>query len=65
MNTYITYTYCIELDHATKNCPQLLVKWQERGNQYQNLNQNVQNILAEKHDEGPIIVFFMHGGELG
>jgi hypothetical protein len=41
---------------------QLLAKWQERGNQNQNLNQNVQNISTEKHDEGPRIEVVMCGG---
>jgi hypothetical protein len=37
-NPYITCTYCRVLEHATEDCPQLLEKWQSRGNQNQNLN---------------------------
>jgi hypothetical protein len=62
LNPCTTCTYCRALDHATKDCPQLLVKWQERGNQNQNPNQNVQKISAEKHNEGPRIAVVMHGG---
>jgi hypothetical protein len=32
LNPCTTYTYCRELDHETKDCPQLLAKWQERCN---------------------------------
>jgi hypothetical protein len=45
-----------------QNCLQLLAKWQERGNQNQNLNQNVQKISVEKCDEGPRITVVMCGG---
>jgi hypothetical protein len=54
-NPCTTCTYCRALDHATKYCPQLVVKWKARGNQNQNPNQNVQKISAEKHNEGPRI----------
>jgi hypothetical protein len=61
-NPCTTCTYCRALEHATKDCPQLLEKWQARGNQNQNLNQNVQNISTEIHDEGPKIVVVTHRG---
>jgi DNA-binding winged helix-turn-helix (wHTH) protein len=43
------------LDHATKDYPQLLVKWQERGIQNQSSNQNIHKISEEIRDEGPKI----------
>jgi hypothetical protein len=48
-NPCMTCTYCRALDHSTEDCPQLVVKWQARGNQNQNLNQNVQMISTERH----------------
>jgi hypothetical protein len=59
LNPCTTCMYCRALDHVTKDCPQLLVKWQERGNQNQNLNQNVQKISTEICDEGPKIAVVM------
>jgi tRNA A22 N-methylase len=55
LNPCTTCTYCRALDHVTEYCPQLVVKWQARGNQNQNPNQNVQKISAEKCNEGPRI----------
>jgi hypothetical protein len=43
------------LDHATKYCPQLPAKWQERGNHNHKPNHNVHKISVENHNEGPII----------
>jgi hypothetical protein len=57
-------TYCRALDHATEDCPQLVAKWQARGNPNQNLhqNQNVQMISVEKCSEGPKITIVTCGG---
>jgi hypothetical protein len=48
-------TYCRSLDHAIEYCPQLVVKWQDRGNRSHNPNQIVQKISVEERNEGPII----------
>jgi hypothetical protein len=55
-------TYCKALNHTKKDCPQLVAKWQARGNPNQTLNQNVQMISAKRHSEGPKITVIMHGG---
>jgi hypothetical protein len=47
---------------SIEDCPQLVVKWQARGNQNSNLNLNVQMISDERCNEGPIVVIVMHGG---
>jgi hypothetical protein len=47
---------------VTEDCPQLLVKWHIIGNQNQKLNQNVQNISKNIHDEGPKIAVGMCRG---
>jgi len=47
---------------VTKYCPQLLVKWKERGNRNQNQNQNVQKISSEECNEGPRIETVMREG---
>ena len=46
----------------TKYCPQIFLKWKERGNQNQNPNQNVQKISAKKRNEGPRITVVTHEG---
>jgi hypothetical protein len=38
------------------------VKWQARGNEKRNPNQNVQKISTEKCNEGPRTVIVMCGG---
>jgi len=62
LNPCTTCTYCRELDHVIKYCNQILAKCKERGNQNENLNQNVQKISDEKCNEGPRIVVVMCGG---
>jgi hypothetical protein len=42
--------------------PQIVSKWQAKGSQNHNQNQNVQNISAEKWNKGPIIVVVTHRG---
>jgi len=50
-------TYCRQLDHATKYCPQLIVKWQEKR------NLNLQMTTAKERDELLNIETVMCGGE--
>lgn len=59
-----TCTHWRALDHPTDDCPQLVAKWQARGNLNQNLhqNQNVQMISVEKRSEGPKIAIVTRGG---
>jgi hypothetical protein len=52
-NPCMMCTYCRALDHSTEDCPQLVVKWQARGNQNLNLNQNVQMISTENAMKDP------------
>jgi hypothetical protein len=67
-NPCMTCMYCRALDHATKYCPQLIEKWQVRGNQnqhqtqHQNQNQNLQMIVVEEHDDQPRITVVTCGG---
>jgi hypothetical protein len=44
-NPCMTCTYCRQLDHMTEDCPHLITKWQEKG------NQNVQMIVVEENDD--------------
>jgi hypothetical protein len=55
--------YYKELEHATKYCLQLIVKWKERGKQNLNQNQNlnIQMIATEEHDDHPRIEIVMCG----
>jgi hypothetical protein len=64
-NLCTTFTYCIALDHTIEDFPQLLTKWQARGNPNQNTHQyqNVQMISVEKHSEGPKITVITCGGD--
>jgi hypothetical protein len=62
MNPCTMSTYCRALDHAIEYCPQLILKWQERGNQNQNQNQNLQMIAFEEHNDQPRVAVFMRGG---
>jgi hypothetical protein len=55
-------TYCRVLDHSTEDYPQLVVKWQAKGNQNSNLNLNLQMISTERCNEGPRVVAITRGG---
>jgi hypothetical protein len=46
----------------TKDCLQLDVKRQAKGNENPNLNQNVQMILVERCNEGANVAIVTHGG---
>jgi hypothetical protein len=59
-NLCTTCTYYRELDHAIEDYPQLVAKWKTRGNPTQNQNQNVQVILTERCNEGPIVAVITH-----
>jgi hypothetical protein len=61
-NICTTCTYCREMDHSTKYCPQLVVRWHGRGNPKMNHNQNVNMVSFERSNEGPKVEFFTHGG---
>jgi hypothetical protein len=39
------------------------VKWKARGNHKYNMNQNVQKISVERHNEGPRVAVVTHGGD--
>jgi hypothetical protein len=56
LNHYTTYKYCIALDHVTKYCPQLLAKWQEKGNQNQKKKKTIQTTSVKEHNERPRII---------
>jgi hypothetical protein len=61
-NLCTTCTYCRELDHAIEYCPQILMKWKERGNQNHNPYQNLYKISPQMCNEGPRIEVVTRGG---